>query len=247
MTEADSGSDFKFKSTLKQGGAFTAYRSLYYGHSSLWQLIRSELIVTLTSGIPGALGLVLRKGLYPRLFKSTGRKVVFGRNITLRHAHKITLGDNVVIDDGVVLDAKGETNEGITIGDNVYIGRNTIVYCKNGNIRIGKAVNISSNCQIFSSNDLSIGAGTVVAAFTYMLSGGQYDHADPTPFAEQSGMVTRGPTAVGPDCWIGAHVVIVDGATIGERCVVGAGAVVTSAIPPHSLAVGTPAKVIRTI
>ena len=56
----------------------------------------------------------------------------------LRHPHKIHIGSNVVIDDNCLLDAKGETNRGIRIGDGVFIGRNTILSCKNGDIELGR-------------------------------------------------------------------------------------------------------------
>ena len=242
--------DFKIKGVLKDPGksAFRKYRDIYYGDTSLGYVIKSELVITLTSGVSGALGLALRQLLYPSLFKSSGHHVVFGKNITLRHAHKISLGNRVILDDNVVVDAKGESNEGVSIGDDVYVGRNTILYCKNGNISIEPAVNISSNCQIFSSNQLTLGRQTVVAAYTYILSGGQYDYTDGTKtFAEQSGMNTRGPTVVGPNCWLAAHVVIVDGVTIGEHSVIGAGSVVTRDIPPDTLAAGTPAKAVKSI
>lgn len=250
MSEPSSGGEYKFKAAIRdgQGSAFAAYRNLCYGDTSLWYVIKSELIVLLTSGMPGALGLWLRQKLYPSLFRKTGRQVVFGRNLTLRHAHKIALGDHVVIDDNAVLDAKGDRNEGIAVGNGVYVGRNTIVYCKNGNIRLGDGVNVSSNCQIFSSNEVSIGPQTVIAAYVYVLSGGQYDvHDRATPFAEQSGMMTKGPTRIGANCWLGAGVVVVDGVAIGEHCVVGAGAVVTGDVPDNRLAVGVPARVVREI
>ena len=250
MSESDSGGEFKFKAAIQEGrtSAFAAYRNLCYGRTSLWYVVKSELIVLLTSGIPGALGLWLRQKLYPSLFRKTGRGVVFGRNLTLRHAHKIELGDHVVIDDNGVLDAKGDSNEGITVGNGVYLGRNTIVYCKNGNIRLGDGVNVSSNCQIFSSNEVSIGPQTVIAAYVYILGGGQYDvHDRATPFAAQSGMITRGPTRIGANCWLGAGVVVVDGVSIGEHCVVGAGAVVTGDLPADRLAVGVPARAVREI
>jgi acetyltransferase-like isoleucine patch superfamily enzyme len=249
MNEAASG-DFKFKTTMAGGktSAFAAYRSLCYGTASLGYVVKAELLALLVSGIPGAPGLWLRQKLYPCLFRKVGRKVVFGRNLTLRHAHKIELGDGTVIDDNCVLDAKGSDNQGISLGAGVYVGRNTIVYCKNGNIRFGDAVNVSSNCQVFSSNDLEIGAGTVVAAFTYILSGGQYDVDDrQTPFARQSGMLTRGPTRIGPNCWIGAGAVIVDGVTLGEHCVVAAGAVVSRDVAPNQLVAGVPARLLREI
>lgn len=247
MTEHE---DFKVKDYVgdTRKSAFRKYRDIYYGDASIWYVIQSELVVTLTSGIGGALGLALRSLLYPRLFKQCGRKVVFGRHLTLRHAHKITLGDNVVLDEHCVVDAKGENNEGVVLEDDVYVGRNTIIYCKNGDIHIGRAVNISSNCQVYSSNKLDIGAQTVIAAFVYIMSGGQYDYADrERTFAEQSGMITRGPTSVGPNCWIGAGAVIVDAVTIGEHCVIGAGSVVTGDIPRDSIALGIPARAVKKI
>lgn len=55
------------------------------------------------------------------------------------------------------------------------------------------------------------------------------------------------PITIHSNCWIASNVVITGGVTIGEGCVIGAGSVVTHDIPPHSLAVGNPCRVIRTI
>ena len=55
------------------------------------------------------------------------------------------------------------------------------------------------------------------------------------------------PITVGKNCWLGGSVVVLPGVTIGDGCVIGAGAVVTKDIPANSLAVGNPAKVIKTI
>src|SRR4051812_34979855 len=59
------------------------------------------------------------------------------------------------------------------------------------------------------------------------------------------GFTTKGPTRVGDNVWCGAHVVITSGVTIGERCVIGANSVVTTDIPPYSIAAGAPARVLR--
>jgi acetyltransferase-like isoleucine patch superfamily enzyme len=61
------------------------------------------------------------------------------------------------------------------------------------------------------------------------------------------GFTTRGPTRIGDNVWCGANVVVTSGVTIGERSVIGANSVVTGDIPPFSVAVGAPARVIRTI
>jgi acetyltransferase-like isoleucine patch superfamily enzyme len=61
------------------------------------------------------------------------------------------------------------------------------------------------------------------------------------------GFTTKGPTRVGDNVWCGANVVITSGVTIGERCVIGANSVVTSDIPPFSIAAGAPARVLKPV
>lgn len=225
--------------------AFSAWRRLQYGEAGLGHVFWSELLVLLVSRWPGAGGLALRAALFPGLFKTCPRGVVFGRDLTLRHSRKISIGRGTILDDGVTLDAKGDTNRGIEIGEDVYIGRNSILYCKNGDITLGDRVNIASNCQIFSCNSLTVEADTLIGAYSYLLSGGEYDPTDPTPFSGQSGMRSRGPLRIGPDGWLGARVTVLDGASIGERCVIGAGAVVTRPQEARSVVVGVPARRIR--
>ena len=228
-------------------GAFAKYREMMYGELPLGKVILAEVLFLLLGGLPGVLGLGLRKMCYPVLFPQMRGKVVFGRNVTIRHPHKIRFGDGVIVDDNAVIDAKGSSNSGLDIGDGVYIGRNTIVYCKNGDITLEDRVNISSNCQLFSSNRLVIGQGTVVGAYSYFLSGGEYDYADAKPFCEQSGMCTKGATVVGADCWLGARVTVLDGVQVGDRCVLAANALVNKDVPDRSVAVGIPAKVVKRI
>ena len=55
------------------------------------------------------------------------------------------------------------------------------------------------------------------------------------------------PVVIGNDCWLGANVVVCPGVTIGDRCVIGAGSVVTRDIPSDSFAAGNPCRVIRPI
>ncbi len=232
----------------ENSSALQQYRQLIYGDASWWYVFKSELLSLLIGQCSGALGFALRKMFYPGLFKQCGRGVVFGRNLTLRHASKISLGDGVILDDNVVLDAKGDSNQGVNIGSKVYIGRNTIVYCKDGDIILGDQVNISSNCQLFSSKLLEVGPQTVIAAFSYLLSGGQYDMNTPdVPFAEQTGMCTDEPTKIGANCWLGAGVVIPNGITIGDHVVVAAGSVVTKDVSKDQLCGGVPARPLKNL
>ena len=219
------------------------YAALTIGKVEVGSLLKFELITLLCSNLPGALGLYLRSKLYPALLADVGKNVVFGRGVTLRHPHKIRIGSNVIIDDNCVLDAKGETNTGISIGDGVFIGRNTILYCKNGDIEIQSRVNIGANCEVYSKQRLVIGQGTLIAAYNYIMSGGRYDYRSAVPLADQSSY-SDGPTLVGENCWIGAKGVVLDGVSIGDNTIVGAGAVVTKDIAANAIAMGIPAKVV---
>ena len=218
------------------------YRDLVIGRPGFWALLKYEWVQFLSTNVPGALGLWLRSRLYPKLLKRCGRGVVFGLNTILRHPHKIELGDNVVVDDNCLLDAKGTDNTGIRIGDNVFIGRNSILSCKNGDIVLGDRVNIGFNCEVFSGSRVAVGAGTLLAAYTYLVGG---DHvAELDEELVHSGSTSHG-IEVGENCWFGAGAKVLDDVKIGAHSIIGTGAVVTQDITEYSIAVGLPAKVIR--
>jgi acetyltransferase-like isoleucine patch superfamily enzyme len=219
------------------------YRDLVIGRPGLWPLIVYELVMIASSWVPGALGLLLRSKLYPLVLGSAGRNVVFGVNVTVRHPHKIAIADNVVIDDGCCLDAKGTDNKGITLGQGVFIGRNTILSCKNGDIVVDDRANIGFNCEIFSASRVRVGKSVLMAAYTYLVGGDHlYDRVD-IPVLEQ-GRTARG-IEVADNVWLGTHVVVTDGSTIGRDAIIGAGAVVVGEIAEFAIATGIPAKVVR--
>ncbi len=219
------------------------YLALVIGRGSWLTLMKYEFIILLCSTTPGALGLVLRKALYPKLLKKCGRNVVFGANLVLRHPKKIVIGDNVVIDDNCLLDAKGESNEGIVIGSGVFIGRNTILHCKNGDILVGDDVNIGFNCDIASSDRVEIGRKVLIAAYSYIVGGGHDFSKSDTSVMDQK-RIAKG-IVIGAETWIGAGVIVQDGCNIGAGTIVGAGAVVAASLPDKVVAVGLPARVLR--
>ena len=220
------------------------YATLVVGRPGLGALLKYELVISLAQSRAGALGLVLRKMLYPALLGSCGRNVVFGQNVVLRHPHKIHIGSDVVIDDNCLIDAKGESNRGVRIGNGVFIGRNTILSCKNGDIELADGANIGFNCEVFSASRVTIGRSVLMAAYCYVIGGG-HDFSDPSkPVLEQ----TR--TSVGvticDGVWMGAGAKILDGVAIGDGAVIGAGAVVRENVPVSAIAVGIPARVVST-
>jgi acetyltransferase-like isoleucine patch superfamily enzyme len=132
---------------------------------------------------------------------------------------QISLLPNVKLEQGVILQAWGGS---ITIQDNVFIGPYTVIY-GHGGVTIGQDSLIAMHCRILSSNH------TIPE---------QYEHICWKPDILMS-------TTIGKDVWLGAGVTILGGVTIGDGCVVGAGAVVTKNLPPYSIAIGVPAKVIK--
>jgi acetyltransferase-like isoleucine patch superfamily enzyme len=220
------------------------YADLVVGRPGLGSLLKYELVVMIAQGQAGALGLALRKILYPSLLGACGRNVVFGQNVVLRHPHKIHIGDNVVIDDNCLLDAKGESNRGIRIGSGVFVGRNTILSCKNGDIQLGDSANIGFNCEIFSASRVQVGASVLMAAYSYVIGGG-HDFSDPSrPVLDQAR--TSAGVTIGDGVWMGAGAKILDGVALGDHAVIGAGAVVREAVPAYAIAVGIPARVVST-
>jgi acetyltransferase-like isoleucine patch superfamily enzyme len=218
------------------------YAALVVGRPEWGALVKHELVTLASQSMPGALGLALRQALYPTLLGECGRNVVFGQNVVLRHPHKIRIGDDVVIDDNCLIDAKGEANRGITIGSGVFIGRNTILSCKNGDIDVNDGANIGFNCEIFSASSVRVGRDVLIAAYCYLI-GGDHDFSDPSlPVLAQERRSAG--VAIGDGAWLGAGAKILDGVSIGERAVVGAAAVVRDAVPAGAIAVGIPAKVI---
>lgn len=223
--------------------AIQRYMDLFVGERGWWPLLRYEAVVLLASWVPGALGLVLRRLLYPRILGGCGRNVTFGANVTLRHPGKIRIADDVAVDDGCVLDAKGTANDGIRIGRRVFLGRNTILACKDGDIVLEDGVNVSYQCAVFSASSVRIGADTLLAAYCYVVGGGHaFDRTD-VPVIRQ-GRPSKG-IDIGTGAWLGAGAVVLDGVSVGNDAVIGAHAVVTQDVPPFAVAAGAPARVVR--
>jgi len=233
--------------TNESTSAFQRYCNIVLGRRGFLPLAKYEMVTSVIGPLPGALGLLLRKIFFPRILGQVGHNVIFGKNITLRHGHKIRLGNRVVIDDNVVLDAKGGDNKGIEIGDDTIISRNCVLSCKNGNIRIGRSVSlgIMSLIHAVTCSDVTIGDKTIMAAYTYLIGGGNYHfHRLDIPIKDQ-GTYSKGGVSIGENVWIGSHVQVLDGVSVGGGSILSAGAVVNRDVPEFSIVGGVPAKSIR--
>ncbi len=237
------GNELRTRQLTNTGSKFGKYSEFIVGKKGIAAFLKYEFLTCTFSNCPGALGIFLRGIFYRFLFKKVGRGISFGRNITVRHPNKIVIGNNVVIDDNCMLDAKGVSNKGIEIKDGVFIGRNTILSCKDGNITLGENTNIGFNCELCSANDLNIGKNTLIAAYVYFVAGDHTYNVTDKPVIEQIGR-SQG-INVGENCWFGVKATVFDGVNIGNDVIIGASAVVNTDIPSFSIAVGIPAKVIK--
>jgi acetyltransferase-like isoleucine patch superfamily enzyme len=219
------------------------YQDLVVGSRSLGRLVLHELVMLASSWVPGALGLLLRKLLYRLLLARVGSGVVFGQNVVLRHPGKIRIGDGVTVDDFVLLDAKGTSNRGIDIGDGVYLGRGTILSCKDGDIRLGDHTNLGFHCEIFSGSTVSVGRHGLFAAQAYLVGGG-HEFEDPELAVIDQPRTSRG-IALGDNVWLGTGAKVLDGVRVGSGVVVGANSVVNHDLPDGAIAAGVPARVLR--
>ena len=218
------------------------YQDIVMGTSSLWKLLKFEFVTFFFGPMPGVVGYFFRQIFYPLLFKAVGKGTAWGRNITLRHAHKISVGKRCVVDEYCMLSAQGDDSSGIALGNEVLLGRGTVVSTRNGTIEIGDFSNIGANCRLGTTSKIKFGKHVLLAANCY-IGGAQhkFDRLD-IPIMRQ-GYESKGGVLIEDDVWLGAGVTVLDGVTIGTGCVIGAGSIVTKDVPPYSIALGAPARV----
>ena len=160
----------------------------------------------------------------------------------LIHSMGGKVGNNVKFYGGVRI--VGNSLDAVTIGDDVHILRGaTISTTPAGKIMIGDRVHIGEGTIIFGGLSIKIGNDVIIGPQNIIVDS---DHrykdlsipmnCQPLSFAEVS---------IEEDVWISSNCVITKGVTLGKGAVVGAGAVVKKDIPPYSIAVGVPARVIK--
>jgi len=116
-------------------------------------------------------------------------------------------------------------------------------YCDYGyNIYTGKDVFFNFNCVVLDGARVTIGAHTQFGPNVQIYTASHPLDAD----VRRTCLENTRPVSIGGDCWFGGSVVICPGVTIGDRCVIGAGSVVTKDVPDDTVVAGNPARPIRT-
>lgn len=151
-----------------------------------------------------------------------------------------TIGDYADLQLGLVRGQWGR----ISIANHVTLSQGVILHSYGGSISIAEHVFLGPNTTIYGHGGVKIGRNTLIAMNTAILSSNHTIPSRKGCIREQPDILQ--PTVIGEDVWLGAGVTVLGGVTIGDGCVVGAGAVVSQNLPAYSIAVGVPAKVIRT-
>ncbi|MDE5750906.1 MAG: sugar O-acetyltransferase [Duncaniella sp.] len=129
-----------------------------------------------------------------------------------------------------------------TVGENILVEQP--FYCDYGyNIHVGENFYSNFNLTILDGAPVTFGDNVFIAP-----NCGFYTAGHPLdPVERNKGLEYARPIKVGNNVWFGAGVHVLPGVTIGDNCVIGAGSVVNRDIPPCSLAVGNPCRVVKKI
>ena len=111
-------------------------------------------------------------------------------------------------------------------------------------ILIGNRVSVTGYLTIGAVDRVEIGDDALLASHIF-IGDNQHGHASiKRPFKYQA-LEKIGPVKIGAGCWIGEHVVIMSGVSVGDMSIIGANSVVTESVPPRSIVVGSPARIVR--
>jgi acetyltransferase-like isoleucine patch superfamily enzyme len=188
------------------------------------------------------------RGSFLRLSLKESKGLVFlGTRSKIKFKHKIKIGRTITIGDNVEINALSKN--GIVIGNNVSIHRNTIIECT-GVIRrlgvgliIGNNVGIAQNCFIQVRGEVIIGNNVIFGPGVSIFSE-NHVYLDPDIPIVQQGEIRKG-VVIEDNVWIASGATILDGVLIGNNSIVAAGSVVNKDVPPYAIVGGVPAKIIK--
>jgi acetyltransferase-like isoleucine patch superfamily enzyme len=215
---------------------------VHYEPTSIISYLLESAILNTIDWIPGFVGAFVRNILYRLIFFKVGLLAFIERRVVIKSASSIELGKRVMIHEGVYLNG-WHKNSKIHLKECAYLDRNvTITVHENGYIEIGKLAYIGPATCIAGPGPVKIGSNCLISS-NCGIYGNNHIFSDPNILVRKQGFTCLGIT-IEDDCWLGTGVKVLDGITIGQGSVIGANAVVTKDIPPYSVAVGVPARVI---
>jgi len=201
----------------------------------LTNIFRERFYLVIKHSITGIICLL-------RGITNSGINVFISPRAKIKGGNRIRLGDNVLIERDVMLIA-GEPNSFIEIGNGTWLFYHCLLSTSGGWIKIGSNCTVNSFAVLYGHGGLEIGNGVRISAHVVIVPMNHIYKNREIPIYMQ-GEIRKG-IKIEDDVWIGAGAKILDGVKIGRGSVIGAGAVVTKDIPPYTIAVGVPARVIK--
>ena len=198
----------------------------------------------------GYLAGVVRERVFMKLrgllrFPVRSNRPFVGAGASIRSKNNLQFGTGVTFGHGSYVDAL--SIDGVHLGDNTSIGRNTRIECTGSLRTLGKGLSVGSNvglgtdCLYGCAGGITIGDDTIIGNYVTFHSENHQIASDDLPIRLQG--VTHQGITIGKNCWIGAKATILDGANIGDGCVVAAGSVVIAGeYPANTIYGGIPAK-----
>lgn len=210
--------------------------------------IKANVPLRALFGVLTLRGMQVLRGLFRKPFCHFSGLILFvGKRVRIDFAHLLKLGNSNIIEDGVYISAL--SRHGIHFGNNVTIGKNSILQCTGVIANLGIGIQIGNNSAVGAQSyiggqgGVEIGANVIMGPGVKIFSENHiFSHPD-IPIRLQG--ETRLGVVIGDNCWVGANVTIVDGTHLGFGCVVAAGAVVNKSFPENSVIGGVPAKLIK--
>ena len=191
---------------------------------------------------------MLVRGSFRKLsFNKAGKYLFIGKRVVIRGVRNITIGNSSTIHDGCYFNAL--CREGVVIGNNFTIGRNSIIECYGmlselgEKLIIGNNVGISPNAYIAVRGSVEIGDDTIIGPNVTIIPENHIFSELNTPVRLQA--TSRKGVKIKNNVWIGANVTILDGVTIGANSIIAAGAVVNKDVIENSIVGGVPAKLLK--
>ncbi len=197
--------------------------------------MKPNLLMLFLRWCPGALGIMLRQKLYPKLLGNCGKNVLIGRYVTFSNPEKIHLGDNVIINDLASLFVSNSTPQAaIVLEKGAFLGTGSRLIAENDRISLLSGCNIGSNCLIFAQKEVRIEENVLFAAYCKV--------GDPSLLTSNQQDEKGQTTVIGAGSWLGVRTVVNEGVHIGHDSIVGAHSTVDADIEPYIIAFGQPAR-----
>ncbi|NCA70019.1 MAG: acyltransferase [Sphingobacteriia bacterium] len=161
---------------------------------------------------------------------------------SLQYPGRIELGAGVGIGRHATLRANTDARPGIRLGDQVAINDGVVINANRGFVSLGERSWLGPFCLVYGNGGVTIGRDVLIAGHSSINSVSHSARRRDIPINDQPLLID--PVVIEDDCWVGLNAVVLQGVTIGRGSIIGAGAVVTRSIPPWSIAVGVPARVV---